>query len=86
MMEGLEFAFYSSMPGIPLWCPVEGCVGDVALLSSHYISDPSPLPSHDDGVHAVLVTASKKMLVGDGLGPEYSEDSSKVLGGRWTVC
>ena len=44
------------------------------------MSDPSPSPSHDDGAHAVLVAAGEKMLVGDGLGPEYSQDSSKVLG------
>ena len=40
----------------------------------------SPSPSHDDGAHAVLVAAGEKMLVGDGLGPGYSQDSSKVLG------
>ena len=44
------------------------------------MSDPSPSPSHDDGAHAVLVTAGEEMLVGDGLGPEYSQDSSKILG------
>ena len=42
--------------------------------------DPFPSPSHDDGAPAVLVTAGEKMLVGDGLGPEYSQDSSKALG------
>ena len=63
----------------PLWCPVKGCAGDVAWFSSHHMSDPSPSPSHDDGAHAVLVAAGEKMLVGDGLGPEYSQDSSKVL-------
>ena len=42
------------------------------------MSDPSPSPSHDDGAHAVLVAASE-MLVGDGLGPEYLQDSFKVL-------
>ena len=44
------------------------------------MSDPSPSPLHDDGAHAVLVAAGEKKLVGDGLGPEYSQDPSKVLG------
>jgi len=87
-MEGFEFPFHSSTPGVlgshlfPLtfWCPVKGCAGDVAWLSSHHMSDPSPMPSHDDGAHAVLMTAGKKMLFGDGLGPEYLQDSSTVLG------
>ena len=39
----------------------------------------SPSASLDDGAHAVLDAAGEKMLVGDGLGPEYSQDSSKVL-------
>ena len=80
-MEGLiKLPFYSSPPGVfgsppfplPLWCPVKGCAGDVAWLSSHHMPDPSPSPSHDDGTHAVLVAAGEKMLVGDGRGPEYS--------------
>ena len=79
-MEGLRLPFYSSTPGVlgsplfqlPLWCPVKGCAGDVAWVSSHHMSDPSPSPSHDDGAHAVLVAAGEKMLVEDGLGPEYS--------------
>jgi len=33
------------------------------------------LPSQDDGAHAVLVAMGEKMLVGDGIGPEYSQDS-----------
>ena len=38
----------------------------LAPFSSH-------VPSHDDGAHAVSAVASgEKMLVGDGLGPEYS--------------
>ena len=50
------------------------------LLSCDHISVPSPSPLNDDDAHAVLVTASEKILVGDGLGPEYLQDSSKVLG------
>ena len=55
----------------PIWCPVKDRAGDVAWLSSHHISDPSPVPSHDDGAHAVLVAAGEKMLLGDDLRPEY---------------
>ena len=89
-MEGLELPLYSwtrgwtpgvfGLPSFPLpfWCPVKGCAGDVACLSSHHMSDSSPSPSHDGGAHAVLV-ASGEMLVGDGLGPEYSDNSNKVL-------
>lgn len=44
------------------------------------MSDPSLSPSHDNGAHAVLVTAGEKILVGDGLEPEHSRDSSRVLG------
>ena len=51
------------------------CVGDVAWLSSHYMSNPSSSPLHDDGAHAVLVAVAEKMLVGDGLRPEYLQDS-----------
>jgi len=40
----------------------------------------SPSPSHDDGAHAVLAAEGEKMLVEDGLGPEYSQDSSKTPG------
>ena len=50
---------------------MKGCAGDVAWLSTHHMSDPSPSPSHDDGAHAVLVAAGEKILVGDGLGLEY---------------
>ena len=54
---------------------------DVAWLSeNHCMCDPSPSPLHDDGAHAVLVALGEEMLVGDSLGPEYLQDSSKVLG------
>ena len=43
-----------------------------AGLSSHYVSDPSPSPLHNDCVHAVLVVTGEKILVGDGLGPEHA--------------
>ena len=56
-------------------------MGDVAWISSHHMSDQSLSPSHDDpGTHAVQVVAGEKMLVGDGLRLEYSQDSSEVLG------
>jgi len=42
------------------------------------MSDPSP--SHDDGAHAALVAVGENMLGGDGLEPEYSQDSSTALG------
>ena len=88
MIEGLQLCFHSPTPGdlrsssltFPLWCPAKGCAGDVALLPSHDMSDPFPSSSHNDGTHIVLVTASKKFLVGDGLRPEYTQDSSKVFG------
>ena len=88
VMQGLEVSFRSSTPRVlgspsfpfPLWCLVMGCAGDVAWFSSHHMSDPSPSPSHDDGVHAVLVAAGEKMLLEDGLRPEYSQHSSKILG------
>ena len=94
-MEGLEFPFPSSTPGVlaspsfplPFWCPVKGCAGDVAWLSSHHMSDPSASPLQYDGAYAVLVAAGE-MLVGDGLGPGYSQDSSMVLGvegGQFTL-
>ena len=40
------------------------------------MSDPSPSPLYDDGLHmhALLVTAGKKFLVGDGLRPENMQD------------
>ena len=70
--------FYSSTAGIlespsftlPLWCPMKAA-GDVARLSSHNMSDPSPARSHHVGAHTVLVAAGEKMLVGDGLRPDY---------------
>ena len=79
-MEVLKLPLYSSTPGVlgsppfpfPLRCSVKGCAEDVACLSSRHMSDQSPSASHDNGTHAVLVNAGQKMLVGDGLGPEYS--------------
>ena len=73
MIEGLQLPFYGSTPGVlgsplfplPLSCPVKrSCMGDVAWLSSHHMSDPSPLLLHVDGAHAVLVAVGMKMLVG----------------------
>ena len=82
-MESLKLPFYSSMPGVlgsppfplPPWCPVKGRAGDVAWFSSHHMPDPSKSPSHDDGAHAVLVAAGKKMLA---VILQHSEPYSKV--------
>ena len=38
---------------------MKGCASDVVLLSPHYVTNPSPSPSHDDGLHAVLIAAGK---------------------------
>ena len=43
------------------------------------MSDLSLSPSYDDSTHAVLVAVGEKMLVGNGLGPEYLQDFSKVF-------
>ena len=43
-------------------------MGDVSGLLSHHMADPFPSPSDDD----LLVQAGEKLLVGDGLGPEYT--------------
>ena len=50
---------------------MKGCAGDVSGLVSHHMADPFPSPSHDDVVRALLVAEGKKLLVGDGLRPEY---------------
>ena len=71
----------AALVSLPLWCPMKGCVGDAPWLSSQHMSNPSPSPSHDGGFHAVLDAEGEKIFVGDGLGSEYSQDSSKVL--RW---
>ena len=52
---------------------------DVVRLSSHDISNPSPFTSHDDGAHAVLVAAGKKVLVGDGLGQNFCRRLYRIL-------
>ena len=80
VMQGLELPFHSPTPGVlvppslapPFWCPVKGSAGDVSGLSSHHMTDPFPSPSHDDGVHALLVVAGEKLLVGYGLRLEYT--------------
>ena len=84
VVEGLPF--YISKPGVlgsslfllPLWCPVKGCAGDVAWLSSHLMSDPSQSSLHDDRAYAVLVAASEEMLVG--------ENICRFLVWKGTVC
>ena len=51
----------------------------VLLPGSLLITSP-PSPSRGHGSLAVLVVVVEQMLVGDGLRPNYSQDSSKVLG------
>ena len=58
---------------------MQSCANDAALLSAGDMCDPSPLPSHDDGLHALLVIAGQKLFVGDGLRPENTQDPSEVL-------
>ena len=87
VLEGLQLCFDSPTPGVlgssllafSLWCPVEGCSGDVLLFPSADMSYQSPSPSHDDCVHAFLVATDQKFLVGDGLRPEDTQDSSEIL-------
>ena len=57
----------------------KGSACDAALLSAGDMSDPSPSPSHDDGLHALLVAAGQKLLVGDSLRLENTQDPSEVL-------
>ena len=45
--------------GLFFRCSVKGCASDVVLLSPHDVPNPSPSPSHDDGLHAVLIAAGK---------------------------
>ena len=86
-MEGLQFPFYSSAPGVlgspplalSLWCPMKGCAGDVVPLSSADLPYPSPPPLLNYCFHAVLIAAGEKFLVGDGFGPKDSQDPSEVL-------
>lgn len=52
----------------------EGLCG-VLLPGSLLIKSP-PSFLHDHGAHAVLVVVGEKLLVGDGLMPDYSQDSS----------
>ena len=52
------------LPGSLLTCPIH----------------PHRLCISDDGAHAIMVAAGEKMLVGDDLWAEYSQDSSNVLG------
>ena len=38
---------------------MKGCASDVVLLSPHDVPNPSPSPSHDDGLHAASIAAGK---------------------------
>ena len=49
---------------------MKGCASDVVLLSPHDGPNPSSSPSHDDGLHAVLIAACKLLLIGDGVRPK----------------
>ena len=89
VIEGLDLPFYSSTPdfrflGRPGFCfpsgVHKGSARDVVCLSSRHKSDLSSSPSPDDVAHAVLVAAGERNFFADGLGPEYSQDSCKVLG------
>jgi len=60
-------------------CLVKGCASDVVLLSPHDVPNPSPSPSHDDGLHAVSIAAGKLPLARDGVRPKDSQDSPGVL-------
>ena len=79
-MKVLELSLHCLSPGVlgstsfalAVWCPVKGSLGDVALLSTDYMANPVPSPSHKDGSQVVLIAQAKKVLVGDGFGPEYS--------------
>ena len=67
---------------------MERCAGDVILLPPHDMPNPSPSPLHDDSPHAVLIAASKKLLIGDGIWPKDAQYSSEVLcveGGQFLV-
>ena len=59
---------------------MKGCKGDVAWLSSHHMSDPSPCLRMMMVPICCLITAGEKMSTGDGLGPECPHDSSMILG------
>ena len=67
MLHGLELCHHSSASGVPWSSPlalsfrflVKGCASDVVLLSTHDVPNPSPSPSHDDGLHAVLIAAGQ---------------------------
>ena len=72
VLHGLELYFHSSAPRVS-WsspralsfrCLVKGCASDVVLLSSHDVPNPSPSPSHDDSLHAVLIAAGDRVAVG----------------------
>ena len=58
---------------------MKGCVSDVILLSPHDVLNPSPSPSHNDGLHAVLIAAGRWLLVGDGVKSKDLQDSLEAL-------
>ena len=38
---------------------MKGCASDVVMLSPHDVPNPSPSPSYDDGLHAILNAAGE---------------------------
>ena len=87
VLHGLEPCLHRSAPGVS-WSspillsfrrPMKGCASDIVLLSPPDVPNPSPSPSHDDGLHAFLIAAGEKLLVGDGVRPKHLQDSPEVL-------
>ena len=78
VLHGLELCPHSSAQAVswssPLAlsfrCPLKDCANDVVLFSPHDVPNPSLSPSHDDGLHAVLIAAGDQLLVGDSFRPK----------------
>ena len=67
VLHGLELCLnslalgvsWSSALALSFMCSVKGCASDGVLLSPHDVPNPLPSPSHDDGLHAVLIAVGK---------------------------
>ena len=55
------------------------CRAMLVILFPYDMSHPSPSSSHADGLHVLLVTSGKKLMVGDGLRQVNVQDPSEVL-------